>query len=217
MMSSRGWEPENRMGPIGKEGSVKLDTLSDADVIQTSLEDPACFATIFDRHVDAVSEFVTRRVGVVLADDITAETFLTAFANRRRYDSARADARPWLLGIATNLLRHHWRTEKRRLAAYARIGAERDEELGVDTVEDRLDATALAPRMAWALQRLRKRDLEPLLLLAWADLSYSEISDALALPVGTVKSRIARARRRLRELMDGSGQFLGGDNTGSGG
>ena len=79
--------------------------MTDAQAIGASLADPEAFAVLFDRHFDAIHGYAQRRVGPDLADEIAAETFTRAFDRRRRYDSSRDDARPWLLGIATNLLR----------------------------------------------------------------------------------------------------------------
>jgi RNA polymerase sigma factor (sigma-70 family) len=162
--------------------------VTDADAIRASLTEPEAFAALFDRHFDAVHAYAQRRVGPSLADEIAAETFTRAFDNRRRFDSSRNDARPWLLGIAANLLRRHWRTEKRRLEAYARSAG-------------RVDAAVSEPvagDLARALRSLPRREREPLLLLAWADLGYEEIALALGVPVGTIRSRISRARARLR-------------------
>jgi RNA polymerase sigma factor (sigma-70 family) len=162
--------------------------MTDAQAIGASLLEPERFALVFDRHFDAIHAYVQRRVGPDLADEIAAETFTRAFDQRRRYDGSRDDARPWLLGISANLLRRHWRSERRRLDAYARSSG-----------HDASEATAaLAGELAAALRRLPRREREPLLLLAWAELSYEEIAVALAIPVGTVRSRISRARGRLR-------------------
>jgi RNA polymerase sigma-70 factor (ECF subfamily) len=162
--------------------------VTDAEAIRASLAQPEAFALLFDRHFDAVHGYAQRRVGPALADEIAAETFTRAFDRRRRYDGSRADARPWLLGIAANLLRRHWRTEKRRLDAYARSAGRSDSELSEPVAAD----------LAAALRALPRREREPLLLLAWADLSYEEIALALDIPVGTVRSRISRGRERLR-------------------
>ena len=162
--------------------------MTDAQAIGASLADPEVFAVLFDRHFDAIHGYAQRRVGPDLADEIAAETFTRAFDRRRRYDSSRGDARPWLLGIATNLLRHHWRSERRRLDAYARGSGREHHEL----------PGPIAAELVAALKALPRREREPLLLLAWADLSYEEIAAALGAPVGTVRSRISRARARLR-------------------
>jgi DNA-directed RNA polymerase specialized sigma24 family protein len=90
---------------------------TDADTIWASRRAPAVVASIFDRHFESVHAFARRRVGDDLAEEIASEPFARAFDQRERYDVTIADARPWLLGIAANLLRRHWRSERRRLAA----------------------------------------------------------------------------------------------------
>jgi len=96
---------------------------SDAQIIARLVRDPDAFAPVFDRHFAAVHGFLARRVGTDLADEIAAATFARAFDRRRRYDLVYADARPWLLAIASNLLRRHWRTERRHLETWARAAA----------------------------------------------------------------------------------------------
>ena len=169
------------------------------------------FATVFDRHYDAIHRYLARRVGPDLADDLAAETFTEGFRARFRFDTTRPDARPWLFGIATNLLRHHRRGEARRLRAYARLDRPADADGGFGGVEARLDAERAGPAIADALTHLSAGDRDVLLLLAWADLRYEEIAVALRIPVGTVRSRLHRARRRVRELLGDSGQYLGDD------
>lgn len=164
----------------------------DGGAITASLADPQAFALLFDRHFDAVHAYAQRRVGPDLADEIAAETFTRAFDRRAGYDVRHPDARPWLLGITANLLRRHWRTEKRRLAALARAArGERAARV----------PTGIAGELVAALEALSTVEREALLLLAWADLSYDEIAIALGVPIGTVRSRIARARGRLREQL----------------
>jgi RNA polymerase sigma factor (sigma-70 family) len=175
----------------------------------TSGEDPGRFAVIFDRHFPAVHRYLRRRVGLDLADDLAAETFAVAFRRRRAFDAGREDARPWLFGIATNLLRRHRRTERRRLAAYARTGVDpvTVDDPGLEAVEGRVQADAASRALAHALASLRAEDRDVLLLFAWADLTYREIADALGIPVGTVRSRLARTRGRMRELLAARGQL----------
>jgi RNA polymerase sigma-70 factor (ECF subfamily) len=161
---------------------------SDADAIARSASAPGAFGTVVERHFAAVHAFAQRRVGVDLADEVTAETFARGFDARRRYDRTHADALPWLLGIASNVMRRHWRTERRRLAAYARaVRHEPAVPAPPDVAGELLQAVAALPR----------RQREVVLLYAWADLSYEEIARALDLPVGTVRSRLSRARVRL--------------------
>jgi RNA polymerase sigma-70 factor (ECF subfamily) len=185
---------------------------SDAQVIAASRSEPRAFATIFDRHFDAVHRYLARRVGADLADDLAAEAFTEAFDFRARFDTARSDARPWLFGIATNLLRHHHRSEARRLRAYARVDRPSDTHEAEGAIEARLDAQRAAPMIATALAQLSTDERDVLLLYAWADLRYEEIAVALQIPIGTVRSRLNRARGRLRELIGRSGQYLGADN-----
>ena len=185
-----------------------MEAGSDAQIIAASRVEPLVFAAVFDRHYDAVHRYLARRVGSDLADDLAAETFTTAFDARRRYDTTRPDARPWLFGIATNLLRHHHRGEARRLRAYARLDRPADPDGGFGGVEARLDARRAGPAITEALNRLSAGDRDVLLLFAWADLRYEEIAVALRIPIGTVRSRLHRARRRVRELLGDSGQYL---------
>jgi RNA polymerase sigma factor (sigma-70 family) len=183
------------------------ELISDAEAIRASLEDPDRFEVVFDRHFGAIHRFVERRLGRELAEEIASEAFVTAFASRSRYDTARENARPWLLGIAANLIRHQRRSEMRQLRAYARSGADSGEQSHDAELFDRVDAEASRDQLAEGLASLSADDREVLLLYAWADLSYPEIAEALAIPVGTVRSRLFRARRRFRELLGASGQF----------
>lgn len=170
-------------------------------MIADSLRSPSAFEAVFTRHFAAVHRYAQQRVGVDAADEIAAETFLQAFDHRRRFDTNQPSARPWLLGIATNLMRRRWRDEERQLAAYART---LEEAAGGSAAAE----GAAAPHVPWvdhdlaaALMALAGGDRDALLLHVWADLSYEEIGDALAVPIGTVRSRISRARRRLRERL----------------
>jgi RNA polymerase sigma-70 factor (ECF subfamily) len=164
-----------------------------------SVARPEVFAEIFDRHAPAIHAYLSRRVGE-LADDVLSETFLAAFHCRDRYRPERLDVRPWLYGIAANLLRRHRREELARYRALARSAAQAPDRALDDTnaAVDRLDAQALRPALATALADLDERDRETLLLVAWADLSYAETAAVLDVPVGTVRFRLHRARRQLR-------------------
>jgi RNA polymerase sigma-70 factor (ECF subfamily) len=178
----------------------------DNEAIASSIGAPAGFATIFDRHFDSVHAYLQRRVGRDLADELSAQTFLVAFDKRGGYDSRQDDARPWLLGIATNLLRRHRRDEVRKLRAYARSAV--DPVLDVfDGIESRMDASELRRELVDALADLPPEELDPLLLYAWAELTYTEIAAALNVPTGTVRSRLSRARGRIRAALD-AGQRL---------
>jgi RNA polymerase sigma-70 factor (ECF subfamily) len=184
---------------------------SDAEVIERSLLEPEIFGTIFERHFSRICRYLRRRLGGALADELASETFAVAFDVRGGYDPSHPDAGPWLFGIATNLFRRHLRTERRQLNAFARYGIDPDSSGQVDltVVENRIDASGEGRRLAGALAKLSDGDREVVLLRAWGELTYQQIAEALAIPVGTVRSRLAHARRRLRELLDTSGKETG--------
>jgi RNA polymerase sigma factor (sigma-70 family) len=174
---------------------------SDAGVIAASLQEPGRFGAMFDRHATVVFRYLVRRVGVDDADGLLGEVFRVAFEKRATYDTARENARPWLYGIATNLLARHRRDEARRIRATARLLArQRPADDPTEQVVGTLDARELWPRVAEAVAALPEEERDALLLYAWEELSYDEIADALGVPVGTVRSRLNRARVRLREL-----------------
>ena len=173
----------------------------DAAVIQLSRHEPEYFTELFRRHAPYIQRYVVRRLGQDAADDIVAETFLLAFRQRDSYDQTRPDARPWLYGIATNLIGHHRRAEIRLYRALARTGADPVTESFTDRIDDRVSASTASRRLAAALARLSAELRDTLLLVAWGDLSYEETATALGVPVGTVRSRISRARSALRRSL----------------
>ena len=166
---------------------------SDASAITASLERPERFAAIFDRHFVSVHAYLARRVGASLADDLASQTFVVAFERRHSFRDTVDTARPWLFGIATNLMRNEWRAEQRALAALVRFDQE-----GREAPEPN---SSLGEPLANALEQLDRGQRDALLLFAWEELSYEEISAALGVPIGTVRSRIARARSRLSALL----------------
>ncbi|WP_329438261.1 sigma-70 family RNA polymerase sigma factor [Streptomyces canus] len=170
----------------------------DAELIAASLAEPERFAALFERHAPAIHQYVARRLGRDAADDVTAETFLTAFRIRARFDPARAGVRPWLYGIAAKQIGRQRREEVRALKLLARTGHDPVADSWTDSADDRLAAEAAARPLAGALAHLSAGDRHVLLLFAWADFSYQEIAEALGIPVGTVRSRLNRARRKLR-------------------
>lgn len=178
---------------------------SDARSIERSRDEPEQFAVLYDRHADSVYRYAARRLGPEAAEDLMADTFITAFRQRHRYDPARADARAWLFGIATNLIGRHRRAEARRFKALARVPSPvPHEEPVADRAVARAGAAGLRTDLAAALAGLSARHRDVVLLVAWADLSYEEAAQALGVPVGTVRSRLHRARSALREALGGS-------------
>ena len=178
---------------------------SDAEVIGRSLGEPEAFGLIYDRHAPTVLRFLGRRAGAEVAEGLLGELFRIAFERRKNFDPSRASALPWLYGIGANLLLKHRRSEARRLRATARMAAGR-------AAADRrantaaLDARVLFPRVADAIEALPEGEREALLLFAWEELSYQSMAEALELPIGTVRSRLNRARARLRELLEPDGK-----------
>jgi DNA-directed RNA polymerase specialized sigma24 family protein len=181
----------NFLAAIGEAAGVD-DEPSDAKVIRASLESPEAFKLLFERHFEAIFGYLVRRSGPDAGSDLASEVFLRAFTSRTRYDRSRPDARPWLYGIASNLLQKRRRSETRELRAYARTGVDRLWTNGPELPD---------PALAGALAVIKPDDREALLLFAWADLDYEQIAEALSIPVGTVRSRLNRARRQLRTAL----------------
>ena len=180
------------------------DPDDDAALIERSWHDPEAFAGLYDRHAAPLHRYAARRLGINAADDIVADTFLDAFRKRRRYDLGANDARPWLYGIAANLIGKHSRAEVRMLRAYAKTGADPVlTEAHIDEADRRLASAAVRQDLAAALAALASADRDVLLMIAWADLSYTEVAAALGIPVGTVRSRLHRARARIRAALGG--------------
>lgn len=158
---------------------------------------PQAFEEIFDRHFDALHRYLARRAGRQHADDLTSQTFVVAFERRTRFRLDASDARPWLLGIATKLLANDRRAEQRRLEAVGQLSG--DARHTLSPASSALDSDGDVAR---ALAKLDVAQRDVLLLHAWGELSYEEIADALGIPVGTVRSRLARARANLRAELD---------------
>jgi RNA polymerase sigma-70 factor (ECF subfamily) len=196
---------------------------SDADVIGASLTDTVAFGAIFDRHATVLLRYLVRRLGPDEGDTMLGDVFRIAFEKRHTYDLERDSARPWLYGIATNLVAKHRRREGRRLRAVARLagrqprsgdGAGSGDDDGVgEGVVDAVDAADRWRRVAEAVTALPERERDVLVLHVWEELPYAEIAAALDVPIGTVRSRLNRARRRLRELDGPSGGRQGDNDT----
>jgi RNA polymerase sigma-70 factor (ECF subfamily) len=176
-----------------------MDESTDAAVITASLEDPACFSELFDRHARVIFRYLVRRVGPE-ADDLLGEVFRVAFERRETYDPCRPDAAPWLYGIATRVVAKQRRGEARRIRAMARFAAQRSSgEDMAERVAASTDASDDWSRVADAVAELPSAEWDTLLLYVWEELSYEQIAAALDIPVGTVRSRLNRARARLRD------------------
>ena len=187
--------------PCASAPSPDQPVPDDAAVIESSWQDPENFAGLYDRHAVPIHRYVSRRLGEGMADDIVADTFLAAFRRRKDYDLQRPDARPWLYGIAANLIGKHRRAEVRMLRAFARTGADPAVEGHADRIDSRVSAAAVQWDLAGAVAGLSAGDRDVLLLVAWADLSYEQTAAALGIPLGTVRSRLHRARAKIRQAL----------------
>lgn len=160
----------------------------------------AAFGRLFERHATVVYNYCFRRVADwATAEDLMAATFLEAWRRRKEVRLSGESLRPWLLGVATNLVRNHWRSNQRRDAAIARLRPDDVQAEPQDDLVGRLDDQR---RMAELLKRIRglpDHEQEALVLVIWSELSYQEAAVALGVPVGTVKSRLSRARAKLGE------------------
>jgi RNA polymerase sigma-70 factor (ECF subfamily) len=171
---------------------------SDSSVIAASLGTPAAFGILFDRHGATLLRFLARRVDPSEAEGLLGEVFRIAFERRAGFQQERDTARPWLYGIGANVVAKHHRSESRRVRATARLAARRS--LSEDPAERAIpatDARASWNRVADAVADLPPGERQALLLYAWEELSYDEIAEVLGVPVGTVRSRLNRARARL--------------------
>jgi len=161
--------------------------------------DPEAFGDLYERHARAVQSYcLWRSADLQAAEDATATVFLEAWRKRGRLTLSSDSAAPLLLGIANNVVRRQWRSERRHRDALERVrnAGQIPNDPEAEAIA-RLDAMQQLREGGEAIRRLPRREREVLALLAWSDLSYAEIAEALGLPIGTVRSRLARARTRL--------------------
>jgi len=182
-----------------------MSSPSDGEVIGRSLGEPEAFGLIYDRHAPTLLRFLGRRAGAKVAEGLLGELFRVAFERRKAFDASRVSALPWLYGVGSNLLLKHRRAEARRLRASARLAAA-GEAADRRASAAALDARVLFPRVAAAIEALPDPERGALLLFAWEELPYEGVAEALELPIGTVRSRLNRARARLRELIEPKGK-----------
>lgn len=178
-----------------------MEIHSDSDVIRASRDAPERFGAIVERHHDVVYRYVARRIGRQDARDVTAEVFLNAFAARSRFDTAAESARPWLFGIAFNLIGRRLRTIRRRQRLTDALpGLRPVEDFAADS-DSRVAASGLASELREALDSLSESDRETFLLYAVDGLTYSEVAEVMSVALGTVASRMSRVRSLIREAI----------------
>jgi len=169
--------------------------------------DGEAFGLLFERHGGRIYNYCFRRTADwALAEDLTSATFLLAWRGLRRASLQEESALPLLYGIATNVLRNQRRSLKRGRQAFGRLPLPRVED--PDFAEDaaaRVDDQAAMRELLMLFSRLPRRQQDVVSLCDWSGLSYEDAAAALGIPIGTVRSRLARGRRRLRELTRASG------------
>ncbi|WP_188316557.1 RNA polymerase sigma factor [Solihabitans fulvus] len=158
--------------------------------------------SLYDTHARPLHRYLAARVGSQLADDLVADAFLAMWAQRDRFDPERGNAKSLLYGVATKLASNHARAEERRLRAWTRSGA-RDLPIAApdERLTESLDAGVLAGRLSPELAALKAEQRDVLLLVAWADPSVTEAAEALDIPVATARTRLHRARTRLKTFI----------------
>jgi RNA polymerase sigma-70 factor (ECF subfamily) len=162
--------------------------------------DPDAFAILFDRHAKTIYNYAFRRCGDwSMAEETVAVTFLEAWRKRGGVELEQLSARPWLLGVATNVLRNFMRARRRYRAAVDRLaGWDTEVQWDDDEIAARLDAEQTAAVLRRAIGQLPKRQQDVVWLCLVEEHSYGEASEALGIAVGTVRSRLSRARSTLR-------------------
>lgn len=175
--------------------------------------DATAFEALFRRHAKAIYNYCFRRTGSwAAAEDLLSIVFLEAWRQRER-ELPPEKVLPWLYGVATNVVRNRRRSERRYTAALRRVPVPPPEGSFADRVDERLSDEPEAQELLRALARLPRRDQDVLVLCGWCELSYEDVAAALGIPVGTVRSRLSRARQRLRELDAAAGHEQDGETS----
>jgi RNA polymerase sigma factor (sigma-70 family) len=192
----------NPRGGFGNDSSME-EARSDAELLALAWREPEAFGVVFDRHFATIHRYLERRIGRDGADELSGEVFRIAFEQRKRFRPMHESALPWLYGLATNVLLKRWRGETRQARAVSRLDVISQNGHGdeLEGIDDRVTAEAARTRILAALAQLPPGDRDVVVLVAWEELTYEEVAAALEIPLGTVRSRLNRARRTLRELL----------------
>jgi RNA polymerase sigma factor (sigma-70 family) len=190
---------------INAEGRVNgpppVGGSTDAEVIRESLAEPERFGVLYERHANVLHGYAYRRLGREAAKDVVAETFMRAFRARYTYDLRHSEARAWFFAIAVREIARHHRVEQARYRTLLRATRDRGDENLADRVVEAASAQQWRRPLVEALMRLSRIERDVLLMVAWADLTYEEVAKALDVPVGTVRSRLHRARQKVRKYL----------------
>jgi RNA polymerase sigma-70 factor (ECF subfamily) len=170
----------------------------DAELWRAAGSDPEAFGELYERHAQVVFAFCARRTGdLALAEDLTSVVFLEAWRRRRSVRLRSESALPWLLGTAHNVVRNQRRSLRRHRAAVLRLSTNEVSPGGEEEVIARVDAQRALSAALLAVARLPQEQQDVVNLVLWSGLSYEDAAQALGVPVGTVRSRLARARAAL--------------------
>ena len=170
------------------------DGAQDAGVV-----DPMAFTALVDREGPGVLAYLVRRAPAE-AEDLLGRVWVEAYASRSSFDPARGSARSWLFGVARHVLLRHWRDRR------PDPGDPMLTPMAVDPwdeVDARLDSAALAGPLRAALGDLPEVDREMLLLIAWEQLTPTEAAAVVGIPPATARTRLHRARSRMRIALEG--------------
>jgi RNA polymerase sigma factor (sigma-70 family) len=185
------------------------DLTNDALWRRARAGEPEAFGLLYERHARAIYNYLFRRCADwSLAEDLTSVVFLEGFRRRAEVEIEEGKVLPWLYGVASNVVRNQRRSMRRHAEALKRVRPP-EPVLGIaGEAAERLDAQRRMRSILAALDELPESDKEVLALCVWSELSYEDAAAALGVPVGTVRSRLARARARLGELVEPNGHEL---------
>ena len=192
----------SRLGNLVASSGHQLEMTVDDSTLWSRFRrgDTDAFGLLFERHAKLIYNYCFRRSGDwAAAEDMLSIVFLEAWRQRDK-ELPPGKVLPWLYGIATNVVRNRRRSELRFAAALRRLPARRPEFSFAEGVDQRLDDERQMRRVLVLLAQLPKREQDVFALCAWSQLSYEDAALALGEPVGTIRSMLSRARRRLREL-----------------
>jgi RNA polymerase sigma factor (sigma-70 family) len=166
--------------------------------------DAVAFGQLFGRHAQAVYAFCARRTAdLTLAEDLTSVTFLEAWRHRDRAPSGDVgNPLPWLLGVSNNVVRNARRGQRRYQEFLERLPVPSVVPPAEDEAIARSETEATLRLALDSISQLPEREQEVVMLVLWSGLSYEEAATALAIPVGTVRSRLSRARFKLQFALD---------------
>jgi RNA polymerase sigma factor (sigma-70 family) len=177
--------------------------------LRAAAGEPEAFGRLYERHARGIYNYLFRRCADwSLAEDLTSIVFLEAYRRRAEVELAEGKVLPWLYGVATNVVRNQRRSLRRYAAALKRIPPPEPVPGIAGEVAERLDAQTRMRTILAVLDELPESDRDVLALCVWSELSYEDAAAALGVPVGTVRSRLARARARLAELVGPDGHEL---------